>query len=205
VKSQKYEELVEQENSCYEALCIDNEPVLQKRPDATYMEGYKSECFQYACNNASGRSATRKCRTYICMADKCANAAMLKATDDKSVVEISVDNDVTIDNYTMDEMKTDISESSEVDPDAIIVAMESDDDNNVHRIFVVADDSSAKAVVAAVEGCKSCRTTCNGIMRHVQSSRIISKQHNTLSTSSQLQSATMLVVASMLYFLFRLF
>jgi len=172
-----YEELMKEDNHCYEVLCEGNKWIVKKRNNATEWESRTKGCVDYTCDNNTGGIVKSLCNdgNEICVNDKCVEKASIT---DNWIVEIDV-YETSIEELNTTQIISDISDLAEVNADVMKIGIEFNEKGYIVRILVyVGDEMTANKIATAIrgldkgEGCSrgilcrayDVRVTCNQIL-----------------------------------------
>ena len=159
-KSPSCEEVLQQQNYCYEVSIVSQECVVTKRSNWSNLE---SKCGEYQCENSTGLvSFMSMCNesNAVCVNDSCysKDESMVddneSVTDDKSVVVIIETETLSPVNFTLEEVTEQLSNMTAIEVDELLVTVEYDDNGNIVRLIVhVVDRFKADLIVNLTIAC----------------------------------------------------
>jgi len=122
----EWNELIVEENHCYEVVCEGDEWLLRKRKNASEWEQHTNGCIRYQCLNESGPSAWSMCNNTsdtdtnsICVNEECTEVKM-DSYQDKVIVEIELNEGMDVKEMNTSEVISTISMNSGIDADAFV-------------------------------------------------------------------------------------
>ena len=145
-----YDELVGQQNKCYELVCEDNKRwAIHRRENATDWEDRTNDCMHYECHNESGYMSWSMCNSTkeekrICMNEQC----IVEDEHDKGwSVELDV-KDLSPEELDILDPLTSIGELTGVDREHLSLAVEVDESGNIMRVVVFVKDEETATMLA---------------------------------------------------------
>jgi len=146
-------------NHCYEKpKCVNGVISMNKRENASLLEGKSNDCFEFKCLNDSGVMVENKCgrKGQTCEDDKCVE---IKPEDERDdiVIEIEVE-DMNVTLMDLTDIKRQISDLASIEEEDLKVRVESDDDGRILHIVVIFDGEESAFFVSEVlnEAIKEC-------------------------------------------------
>jgi len=173
-----WQELITQENECYEVICDGNKWILSERENASKWEKQSNECIHYQCNNDTGFMKWSMCNSTVnnnrtCVNNKCIDDHNLN--ENKWVIEIEMEDVKAID-VNMTEVIDSIATLTGVNENDITVGMITDENGYVISIVVYVDsEETTNSIVEAINNidkgelceygvlCKTYAVTVKGI------------------------------------------
>ena len=155
-----YDELIDQQNECYEIVCKDDLWVVQPRDDAEKWKKRTNKCAEYQCNNESGLLSWSMCNSTnsisrMCVSDQCIDTSTDVPSEQHFYVEIEMDVGVNVSEMDSGEILEIISQQLGVDTSEVRVAWEVDEEGYVIRVVVfVNDEETAKVIASGIDDMK---------------------------------------------------
>lgn len=140
-------------NHCYEGVFVEETIEGRKRKNATEWENRKNECAEFMCDNKSGPVSWSRCNktseaSMMCLNEKCVEEETIRLP---FIVEVEVEPGTKVGDIDTEELRELLIEECNIEPDAIQVGWEADEDGYVIRVLIfVEDEETAEAVRAAI-------------------------------------------------------
>jgi len=178
-------------NYCFKVVyCSTSDVEILMRENASAWENQKDECFEHLCDNNTGILSWNKCNNSdgvnrTCIDGQCIVTETMNDDNEVWTIEIGI-GDVNINSTLINatEILEAISATCGVDAEQLKIGTEVDEGGNLLRIFVfVGDKESANKLLKSMDGCTTSESNystsssaegCEGILRYVTSTRIIS-------------------------------
>ena len=118
---------------------------MTKRENATIWESKTTGCYEFQCHNDSGPIYWKQCNKTdeICENDHC----IVTKEEVTYSVEIEVDG-INVTDLNMTEIQTTISDLTGIDEGKIRIRVDINDNNDVIRVIVVADDEETAEIIS---------------------------------------------------------
>jgi len=189
-----WEEMIQQENQCYEVVCENNKAVLKMRENASSWENQTTDCVEFSCENASGVKVMNKCgENMVCMNDTCVEKEKM-TTGEERVVEIVFDEQsATWENFAV--LVEAICKKNNLDPNSVKAGYERDSEGNVNRAFIITENENAADIIA-----EAINTECaNNTSWRIKTATVVPKGTNVSPEEScHIRETMYLVVISVM-------
>ena len=168
-------------NRCYEPVCNDDIISMEKRENATFWERKTTECYEFQCNNESGPVYWKQCNKSgeVCENDVC----VVKKEEKKYSVIIEVINGIHLTDFKMTEIRSVISNLTNIDADKINIRINTNEKDEIIEIIVIVNDETTAEHIKDNINDAIKEHNKEGILRYVESARVVVNE-KVLSISS---------------------
>ena len=174
VTSSDWNELIKQENQCYQVVCDEDDDkwIVKKRESAIGWENRKDEC-----NNESGTISWSSCNSTqdtvrVCVNDKCTEKKKMMETSVS--VEIDIDETIQVTEINLTELLDILNVQCGIDTNGMVIGFETDEEGYIFRIIIyVENEETAIHLVEAVNELDKGANCQSGILCRTKEARII--------------------------------
>jgi len=197
--TERWNELVKEENHCFEVICKDNEWILQERDNVSEWRSQTTGCFEYFCDNESGGLFLNLCNNSDGIDRKCVNDTCDDVNnDDKKVWKVKIEfDDLHSSDLNVTELLEMISVACGVEVEDIGISVEVSE-TGIISIFVYVDDEEvAQSIVSTMNEIDKKEDCGYGVLCRSKSVVIVTK---TLELSQSHQTVNYVILTLIMIF-----